>query len=56
MTNDSFHWPQANAFYDRAERLNLHGLHFQHINLCERRAKAGPRLASISPNPSNPFW
>lgn len=33
-----FHWPQAAAFYERVDRLNLHGLHFQHVKLCERRA------------------
>ncbi len=33
-----FQWPQAAAFYERVERLNLHGLHFQHVNLCQRRA------------------
>ena len=33
-----FHWPQATAFFERVERLNLHGLHFQHVRLCERRA------------------
>lgn len=31
-------WKQARKFYDRVERLGLHGLHFQHIALCERRA------------------
>ncbi len=25
-------------FYERVERLNLHGLHFQHVTLCQRRA------------------
>ena len=34
----AFQWPQAQAFYQRVERLNLHGLHFQHVALCERRA------------------
>lgn len=34
----AFQWPQAQVFYERAERLNLHGLHFQHVDLCERRA------------------
>lgn len=39
MTTDSdFHWPKSQAFYQRIENLNLHGLHFQHIELCERRA------------------
>ena len=33
-----FQWDKADAFYQRVERLNLHGLHFQHISLCERRA------------------
>jgi CRISPR-associated exonuclease Cas4 len=31
-------WPQAEAFYERVEGLGLHGLHFQHVTLCERRA------------------
>ena len=31
-------WIHRTAFYDRILRLNLHGLHFQHIELCERRA------------------
>lgn len=35
---DVFHWPLSEAFYQRVERLNLHGLHFQHVALCERRA------------------
>jgi CRISPR-associated exonuclease Cas4 len=38
MMPADFHWPQAEAFYQRIERLNLHGLHFQHVELCERRA------------------
>ena len=33
-----FQWPQATAFGERVERLGLHGLHFQHVGLCERRA------------------
>lgn len=33
-----FHWQHAAAFLERIDRLNLHGLHFQHIELCERRA------------------
>lgn len=33
-----FQWPRAAAFGERVERLNLHGLHFQHVGLCERRA------------------
>jgi CRISPR-associated exonuclease Cas4 len=33
-----FQWKHATAFYKRVERLNLHGLHFQHVKLCERRA------------------
>ncbi|EDN68457.1 Protein of unknown function DUF83 [Beggiatoa sp. PS] len=32
------HWKHQTAFYERIERLNLHGLHFQHITLCQRRA------------------
>jgi CRISPR-associated exonuclease Cas4 len=31
-------WTNKTAFYARAERLDLHGLHFQHIALCQRRA------------------
>lgn len=31
-------WNRSIAFYDRVERLGLHGLHFQHMALCERRA------------------
>ncbi|WP_035238581.1 Dna2/Cas4 domain-containing protein [Desulfobacter vibrioformis] len=31
-------WPHATEFYEEVDRLNLHGLHFQHIALCERRA------------------
>ncbi len=33
-----FQWPRAQAFYERVDRLGLHGLHFQHVDLCERRA------------------
>ncbi len=33
-----FQWPRAAAFGERVERLGLHGLHFQHVGLCERRA------------------
>ena len=35
---EAFQWDKADAFYQRVERLNLHGLHFQHVALCERRA------------------
>lgn len=35
---EAFYWPYSVAFLERVERLNLHGLHFQHIELCERRA------------------
>lgn len=35
---EPFFWDKADAFYQRIERLNLHGLHFQHVALCERRA------------------
>lgn len=38
MMKSDFHWLRAQAFYQRVERLNLHGLHFQHVELCERRA------------------
>lgn len=34
----TFQWKRSTPFYERSERLNLHGLHFQHVNLCERRA------------------
>jgi len=34
----SFNWPHTKSFQTRIERLNLHGLHFQHLALCERRA------------------
>jgi len=33
-----FHWKQAALFSERVERLELHGLHFQHVSLCHRRA------------------
>lgn len=33
-----FVWDKASIFQARVESLNLHGLHFQHIELCERRA------------------
>ncbi|HRJ53078.1 MAG TPA: Dna2/Cas4 domain-containing protein [Candidatus Thiothrix moscowensis] len=35
---EAFAWEHAQAFLERIERLNLHGLHFQHVELCERRA------------------
>ena len=31
-------WPHKDEFHRRVERLDLHGLHFQHVELCERRA------------------
>lgn len=31
-------WMHAQEFYERVDRLRLHGLHFQHVTLCERRA------------------
>ncbi|KHD05518.1 CRISPR-associated protein Cas4 [Candidatus Thiomargarita nelsonii] len=31
-------WTHQTAFYERVERLNLYGLHFQHVALCQRRA------------------
>lgn len=34
----TFQWKHAQEFYDRVEQLHLHGLHFQHIELCRRRA------------------
>lgn len=33
-----FQWTRSAAFSERVERLELHGLHFQHVALCERRA------------------
>lgn len=33
-----FHWSKSKLFLKRVEDLNLHGLHFQHSELCERRA------------------
>ena len=39
----SFHWKRSTAFSERVDRLELHGLHFQHINLCRRRAWMYPR-------------
>ena len=33
-----FQWNRSAAFFERVDRLELHGLHFQHVNLCERRA------------------
>lgn len=35
---EAFVWEHAQSFLERVERLNLHGLHFQHVALCERRA------------------
>mgnify|MGYP005638735681 FL=1 len=34
----NFHWEHATAFFERVNRLNLHGLPFQHVVLCQRRA------------------
>lgn len=34
----TFHWKRSAAFSKRVDRLELHGLHFQHVNLCLRRA------------------
>lgn len=31
-------WTRSAAFAERVDRLGLHGLHFQHVSLCERRA------------------
>jgi len=31
-------WKQQQVFYERVEKFGLHGLHFQHVTLCERRA------------------
>jgi CRISPR-associated exonuclease Cas4 len=33
-----FFWKKSYKFQHRIEHLNLHGLHFQHIELCSRRA------------------
>ena len=33
-----FHWKHSTVFSERVDRLALHGLHFQHVNLCPRRA------------------
>ncbi|WP_006788292.1 Dna2/Cas4 domain-containing protein [Thiorhodospira sibirica] len=33
-----FAWQHTQAFLTKVERLDLHGLHFQHVALCERRA------------------
>lgn len=35
---EAFVWKNTQVFYERVERLNLHGLHFQHVELCKRRA------------------
>ena len=35
---ETFIWEHAPAFLARVDNLNLHGLHFQHVELCERRA------------------
>lgn len=34
----TWRWNHAERFYERVDRLGLHGLHFQHVTLCERRA------------------
>lgn len=34
----TWRWNRSTAFYERVEHLDLHGLHFQHVALCERRA------------------
>ncbi len=31
-------WKQKLVFYECVDKLGLHGLHFQHVTLCERRA------------------
>lgn len=33
-----FQWKHSTAFYNRVERLGLHGMDFQHVALCHRRA------------------
>lgn len=35
MVND---WIHKTEFYEEVDRLGLHGLHFQHVVLCKRRA------------------
>jgi len=35
---NTFNWPHSQTFLERVERLDLHGLHFQHVSLCQRRA------------------
>jgi CRISPR-associated exonuclease Cas4 len=35
---ESFRWSHCEDFLATVERLNLHGLHFQHIALCPRRS------------------
>lgn len=37
-TPNPFTWNHAAAFLAKVERLDLHGLHFQHVALCTRRA------------------
>lgn len=34
----TFLWNRSAAFSERVDRLELHGLHFQHVNLCRRCA------------------
>lgn len=34
----AWNWNRSTSFSERVDRLNLHGLHFQHVSLCERRA------------------
>lgn len=34
----TWRWTHAERFYERVDGLGLHGLHFQHVVLCERRA------------------
>ncbi|MBF0238901.1 MAG: Dna2/Cas4 domain-containing protein [SAR324 cluster bacterium] len=33
-----FHWTLSAPFYERVHQINLHGQHFQDVNLCTRRA------------------
>lgn len=34
----TWNWMRSAAFAERVDRLGLHGLHFQHVALCKRRA------------------
>lgn len=34
----TWNWMRSAEFAERVDRLGLHGLHFQHVELCKRRA------------------